>query len=363
MSLLSAIKSNKLKKVLQLIQTDYNPNETDPKTEKTLLHLTIENENHEILDLLLNPISEKQMPDLFLQDSEGNYPITLAIENGDEKSVSLLLQKKSYIFSREYPLEFSAAELQKEDILRLLIKYGGDFNVSNEEGGILHVAIREDSFRVLNYVLEELKDFDFFLKDDDDFSILFVCLEMKNFVFLQKILEKFLQLFEQDEEEVKNKIWDLMNESDINGDFLWHRLAVFEHPLLNFLKSKRDLFKLKLEKKNKKGQTYEDILNLNEENKKKKDLKKIAFKEGNKIKRIQRKEQQNLEDEEKRQNDLLLKQKILEQEKEKLIKIKEEQTMRKFYCIAFIFIFIIAMYFYIKVRIENKRANQGYLIQ
>ena len=57
MSLLLAVKGNKINKILDLLQTDYDPNEVDKKTKKSLLHICTENENHEIMELLLNPIT------------------------------------------------------------------------------------------------------------------------------------------------------------------------------------------------------------------------------------------------------------------------------------------------------------------
>ena len=362
MSLLTSIQKNKTKLALKLLQNTYNPNTFDKKTQKTLLHYTVENRNHEILSKLLSPEDPENMPDLFMLDNDGNYPITIAIENGDEKSVYMLLKKKSYIFSEDYPLEFSAAELRSENCLRMILENGGDFNICNEDGGILHIAIREDSVKVLNYVLEELKEFDFCIKDADDCNILLLCVAMNNFVMLGKILDHFLVIFEMNDLEKNKKIYELLNERDINDNYLWHLLAIYENPLLDFLIAKKDLFKIDLETKNKKNQSYKDILVKNVEMRDLKKLKKKKKLEDNKIKRIQKKEQQNFEEEKKKKNEEILKQKILEQEKEKLVKIKEEQTMRKFYCIAFCFVFIIVLYFYIKVRIENKKKSQGYFI-
>ncbi len=78
----------------------------------------------------------------------------------------------AYIYHEDDPLEFSAAEVQNSTIIQLVLKYGKNPNISNEDGSILHIAINNDNERVSEYIIDRVRDFDFSIKDEENINVI-----------------------------------------------------------------------------------------------------------------------------------------------------------------------------------------------
>lgn len=72
MALLKLIKNSDNDKLKTILQSDYDPNERDKKTHKTLIHQCIDYSNYEILEILLNPSDRSKTPNLSLKDKNGD---------------------------------------------------------------------------------------------------------------------------------------------------------------------------------------------------------------------------------------------------------------------------------------------------
>lgn len=72
MALFKLIRNSENDKIKDILEGEYDSNERDKKTQKTLLHSCVDNSNLEILEALLNPSDRLKLPSLGLKDKNGD---------------------------------------------------------------------------------------------------------------------------------------------------------------------------------------------------------------------------------------------------------------------------------------------------
>ena len=241
--------------------------------------------------------------------------------------------------------------MNNEEVLGLVLKYGGNVNKVTDEGSILHVAIRSDCTNTIYHIINFEHDFDYTLKDEDGVNVLFLCVSSSDAHTFNLLLKKFT-----DDVANRKAYSNLLNEKNKRGNTLLHELTLDKnYPLLSVLEANKDILGIDLNAKNRNGLTYIELKDkiAKEENYKK--YKKAQKVEEERLVRRQKKEELKIEELKMKENERLLEQKLKEKEEEELVKLEQHNNMRKFYCIAFVILFMVALYLFIKVKIETKR--------
>ncbi|KAL8504164.1 hypothetical protein ACS0TY_022773 [Phlomoides rotata] len=135
----------------RLLKRGLDPNDGD-NNGRCALHLAASNGSVECVLLLIN-----HGADVNIKDSEGNVPLWDAILGKHEEMIKLLHEKKATLSCGDVGRFASfAVEQNNVDLLREIIKYGGDLTALSWSGTTaLHTAICEDNFEIIKFLIEE----------------------------------------------------------------------------------------------------------------------------------------------------------------------------------------------------------------
>ncbi|XP_065626457.1 potassium channel AKT1 isoform X2 [Quercus suber] len=146
----------------QLLKRGLDPNESD-NNGRTALHVAASKGSENCVLLLLdyraNPNS---------RDSEGNVPLWEAMLGGHETVIKLLLDSGANLqFGDSGQFACTAAEQNNLNLLKEIIRYGGDVTRSKMDGTTtaLHVAVCEGNIEIVKFLLDQGADID---KPDSD---------------------------------------------------------------------------------------------------------------------------------------------------------------------------------------------------
>lgn len=139
-------------------------------------------------------------------DLDIEYPLTIAVKNGNIKIIKLLLEHKAdvneenfihedYDFETDTPLTLAVKD-NNLDIVKLLLKYNADINgVTSDNKNPLSIAINNQDDLMLNFLLEndvKIKLYNIYNREQ---SLLFISRLMKN-IDDQKLLKKYKDIYD-----------------------------------------------------------------------------------------------------------------------------------------------------------------------
>ncbi|XP_055819336.1 potassium channel AKT1-like [Solanum dulcamara] len=140
----------------QLLKKGMDPNESDSNG-RTVLHIAASKGSVECILLLLDFGANPNR-----KDSEGNVPLWDAMVRKHEATVKLLVDNGAMISSGDVG-QFAcfAVEQGNLDLLKEIIKYGGDVTLLNSLGTTaMHTAISEENVEIVKYLMEQGTDID-----------------------------------------------------------------------------------------------------------------------------------------------------------------------------------------------------------
>ncbi|CAN4076856.1 unnamed protein product [Withania somnifera] len=140
----------------QLLKKGMEPNESDSNG-RTVLHIAASKGSVECILLLLDFGADPN-----IKDSEGNVPLWDAMVGKHEAAIKLLLDNGATISSGDVG-QFAcfAVEQGSLDLLKEIIKYGGDVTLLNSLGTTaMHTAISEENVEIVKFLMEQGTDID-----------------------------------------------------------------------------------------------------------------------------------------------------------------------------------------------------------
>lgn len=84
-------------------------------------------------------------------------------------------------------------------------------------------------------------------------------------------------------------------------------------------------------------------------------IKKTQKLDEDRLIRRQKKEELKLEEITMKETEMLIEKKLKEKEEQEIAKLETHDNMKKFYCIAFVVLFLVMLYMFIKIKIESKQ--------
>ncbi|CDP04802.1 unnamed protein product [Coffea canephora] len=140
----------------QLLRRGTDPNELD-SSGRTALHIGASKGSLECVLLLLDYGADPNR-----KDSDGNVPLWDAILNKHEAVIKLLIDNGANISSGDVGgFACFAVEQNNLELLKDIIKYGGDVTLLNSLGTTaLHTAISEDNAEMVKFLIEQGADVD-----------------------------------------------------------------------------------------------------------------------------------------------------------------------------------------------------------
>ncbi|KAL3566165.1 hypothetical protein D5086_031580 [Populus alba] len=140
----------------QLLKQGSDPNETD-ENGRTALHIAASNGNEHCVVLLL-----EYGVDPNIKDSEGNVPLWEALQGNHKSVFKLLSDNGATITSGDVgQFAYTAAEQNNLDLLKEIVKYGGDVTLRARCGTTaIHTAISEGNTEMVKFILDQGADVD-----------------------------------------------------------------------------------------------------------------------------------------------------------------------------------------------------------
>ncbi|KAF9662160.1 hypothetical protein SADUNF_Sadunf18G0024400 [Salix dunnii] len=140
----------------QLLKRGSDPNESD-ENGRTALHIAASNGNEHCVVLLL-----EYGVDPNIKDSEGNVALWEALQGNHKSVCKLLSDNGATITSGDVgQFAYTAAEQNNLDLLKEIVKYGGDVTLPASCGTTaLHTAISEGNTEMVKFILDKGADVD-----------------------------------------------------------------------------------------------------------------------------------------------------------------------------------------------------------
>ncbi|XP_060208288.1 potassium channel AKT1-like isoform X2 [Lycium barbarum] len=141
----------------QLLKRGMDPNESDSNG-RTVLHIAASKGSVECILLLLDFGADPNR-----KDSEGNVPLWDAMMGKHEAAIKLLVDNGATISSGDVgQFAYFAVEQGSLDLLKEIIKYGGDVTLLNNSLGTtaMHTAISEENVEIVKFLMEQGTDVD-----------------------------------------------------------------------------------------------------------------------------------------------------------------------------------------------------------
>jgi hypothetical protein len=139
----------------------------------------------------------------------------------------------------------------------LILKYGGDPNISTKEGTSMHVAIKNDNEQVAIYLIEHANNLDLNIENAEGDNVLFYAVKLKANNIFTAILERAVKKpdLQQSAETIK-----VLNKIHRNGDHIVHQIArEMNVPLHNYIRNNHAFFNINMDIVNRENKTAKDI--------------------------------------------------------------------------------------------------------
>ena len=160
----------KLNQLLQLIKNNYNILNNDSKTEDSLLHIAVSNNNYNIVKLLL-----KYNIDVNSINLDYITPLHIAVETNNIKIVKLLLDYGANInatnIDQEFPLYISVYN-DYLDMTKILLDYGANINKTYYNTSLFLYIIDNSKYRFVKIFKNAGIDINKSLNDSNDTPLL-----------------------------------------------------------------------------------------------------------------------------------------------------------------------------------------------
>lgn len=142
-----------------------------------------------------------------------------------------------------------------------VLRYGNSPNVKTKQGSIFHTALTNDTDRVMNYIIDMVKNFDYGILDSDGETVLMKLTHPSNIGIATKLLEK-LKSVASTESQSENRPYDITRlfKKYKNGDNVLHQCVRLNNgTLLSYFLANQLTFNIKPEEKNADGLTYSEL--------------------------------------------------------------------------------------------------------
>ncbi|KAI4380946.1 hypothetical protein MLD38_007074 [Melastoma candidum] len=156
LSLCFATMRNDVQLLHQLLRHGSDPNEAD-NNGRTAMHIAASLGSDKCVALLLEYGGDPN-----IKDSEGRVPLWDAL-SGKHESVVKLLTEHGALLSSGDVVQFASSAIEQSnlDLLREILKHGGDLNLPNASGTTpLHMAVSEGNAEIVKFLLERNADAD-----------------------------------------------------------------------------------------------------------------------------------------------------------------------------------------------------------
>ncbi|CAD8101647.1 unnamed protein product [Paramecium sonneborni] len=324
---------------LDLIEKGDNLEEIDRKSGKSLLQIAITNKN---LTLVKALISKKKADVNFVNQIDKSTPLFTSIQLNFLEAAQALLQTHQVdlevqIEGRSY-LEH-AVVIGTVQIIQLLIKYKVPI-----QGNLLHLAINSEQDENAQFLIQN--EIGLINQDEDSENVLHILAFTGNAELLNSIIKKHLN------NPIQVDIWNQQNKE---GNAPLHIAAINDKQLfLKVLLSNKDNINLDVNKLNRAGLTYQQIL---EDRKKKIELeqqeqqvRKRLIAEDRKERQLQRAKE--IENQIQQEKEAKTRQKEAEANKE--ILQKKEDTKNRFVMLGIFLAVILGFYIILQFSIKKK---------
>lgn len=158
-------------------------------------------------------------------------------------------------------LQKCAQKINNEQLMAEVLRYGNNPNVRTKNGSIFHTALASDTDRVMNYIIDAVKNFDYGATDAQGETVLMKLVHPVNIGIATKLLEK-LKKAAQSESNPPDCQYDITKlfKKYKNGDGVLHQcIRQQNNTLLRYLLANKDSFGVNPEELNSDGLTYAEL--------------------------------------------------------------------------------------------------------
>lgn len=351
MSLAKAIRSRNSKKIAKILEEGaFDKAELEKSSNNNLLHTCVEAGDPETLEILLN---DAEFDDFLYEPNSDDYiPAELAIDNMDKQCLSLLLGAGKDESYRKFNLEEMAVDVSNPEILKTVLKWGGNINRRSQDGSLAHLAIMNDQEGVVRFLLGE-SETDLTAKSRAGIGLVELCIMIKNSRYLQMVVQSLVD--RQNKRGLSPEEKEAICFKDENGKGILHQLAEQGMTTMSgFILRHAPELGIDENLKDANGRTFRDILELQKTKagllRRKKDKLK-QLRQDLKQKRKAEKEQEK-QDAIRREEEM---EKVLKRQKVENIKRELDQRNRNgFFFVVCLVLFFVLAYLFIKFKIEYK---------
>lgn len=148
-------------------------------------------------------------------------------------------------------------------MIGMILRYGGNPNITTKKGSIFHIALNRDNDVVMNYILDNIKEFDYSIKDEKGENVLQKLTDSHNVNLAIKLLDilkaNHIKEEQQKSEEQKIDLKKLLGKLK-NRNWILHECVLKNNQrFLESLLKDKELFGIDSDARNAEGLTYTEL--------------------------------------------------------------------------------------------------------